>query len=289
MMVGVTVAAPNATSSRGEMGRCHVDYEPVRVGRGSFGDMAQTLRRGSRDRHRRQSSGREAQTLPARPLLHRRRQEVRHGDHRHHDDRLRRRPHDRQPEDVQGPTPRTSTSTPTASSSATAVPAGCRSTHVLWLLRIGLIVALLLHVHAAYSLTVMNRKARPVKYQSARDYQIANFASRTMRWTGIIVLLFIALAPRRLHVGGWTNPDFVYGEVYATSTPACRGSRWASSTSSPTSPSASTCSTAPGASSSPRLEQPALQPVASWFATGFATVVVVGNVSFPIAVLAGIV
>ena len=48
---------------------------------------------------------------------------------------------------------------------------------------------------------VLNRKARPVKYQSARDYQVANFASRTMRWTGIIVALFIVLAPRRPHLG----------------------------------------------------------------------------------------
>jgi succinate dehydrogenase / fumarate reductase, cytochrome b subunit len=55
-----------------------------------------------------------------------------------------------------------------------------------------LIAAVVLHIHAAYSLTVLNRKARSVKYQSARDYQIANFASRTMRWTGIIVVLFIA-------------------------------------------------------------------------------------------------
>ena len=57
-------------------------------------------------------------------------------------------------------------------------------TVMLWLLRIGLIVAFVLHIHAAYSLTVMNHQARPVKYQSHRDYVAANFASRTMRWTG---------------------------------------------------------------------------------------------------------
>jgi len=58
---------------------------------------------------------------------------------------------------------------------------------VLWLLRGGLIFLLALHLHAAWSLTRLNHHARPVKYQSARDYQVANFASRTMRWTGIIV------------------------------------------------------------------------------------------------------
>ena len=60
-------------------------------------------------------------------------------------------------------------------------------------------VALLLHLHSAYSLTVMNRKARPAAYQSRRDYLAANFASRTMRWSGIIVLAFIGF-----HLGNLT-------------------------------------------------------------------------------------
>jgi succinate dehydrogenase / fumarate reductase, cytochrome b subunit len=62
---------------------------------------------------------------------------------------------------------------------------------VLWFLRTGLIVALLLHVHAAYALTMMNRRARPDDYQSPRTYVAANYASRTMRWSGTIVLFFI--------------------------------------------------------------------------------------------------
>jgi succinate dehydrogenase / fumarate reductase cytochrome b subunit len=86
-------------------------------------------------------------------------------------------------------------------------------TYALWGLRLLLIVALALHLHASYSLTVMNRKARPVRYQSHRDYVAANFASRSMRWTGIIVLLFLAwhLAD---FTWGWVNPDFVRGAVY---------------------------------------------------------------------------
>ncbi len=86
-------------------------------------------------------------------------------------------------------------------------------TVALWLLRSVLIVALLLHVHAAYSLTMMNRRARTIRYQSPRDYVAANFASRTMRWTGVIVLLFLAwhLAD---FTWGWVNPGFVRGDVY---------------------------------------------------------------------------
>lgn len=83
----------------------------------------------------------------------------------------------------------------------------------LWLMRLGLIGAFALHLHAAYSLTVMNRKARPVAYQSKRDYIAANFASRTMRWTGVIFLLFL-LWHLADFTFGWVNDGFVYGEVY---------------------------------------------------------------------------
>ena len=36
-------------------------------------------------------------------------------------------------------------------------------TVTLWILRLGLIVAIVLHIHAATSLTIMNHKARPVR------------------------------------------------------------------------------------------------------------------------------
>jgi succinate dehydrogenase / fumarate reductase cytochrome b subunit len=62
---------------------------------------------------------------------------------------------------------------------------------VLWLLRTGLIVAFLFHVHAAYSLTIMNRRARPDDYQGPRHYVAATYASRTMRWSGVIFLAFL--------------------------------------------------------------------------------------------------
>jgi succinate dehydrogenase / fumarate reductase cytochrome b subunit len=83
----------------------------------------------------------------------------------------------------------------------------------LWAMRIVLIVALVLHVHAAYSLTMMNRRARPVKYQSKRDYIAADFAARTMRWTAIIVLLFIGYHLADV-TWGWVNPGFERGAVY---------------------------------------------------------------------------
>ena len=86
-------------------------------------------------------------------------------------------------------------------------------TYVLWGLRLVLIGAVLLHIHAAYGLTVLNHKARSVKYQSTRDYEVANFASRSMRWTGIIVALFIVWHILDLTWGA-TGADFVRGDVY---------------------------------------------------------------------------
>jgi succinate dehydrogenase / fumarate reductase, cytochrome b subunit len=73
------------------------------------------------------------------------------------------------------------------------------------LMRVVLIAALVFHVLAAYQLTVMNRQARPERYQSRREYVAADFAARTMRWTGVLVLLFIIY-----HLAdftwGWVNP-----------------------------------------------------------------------------------
>jgi succinate dehydrogenase / fumarate reductase cytochrome b subunit len=83
----------------------------------------------------------------------------------------------------------------------------------LWLLRGGLIAAFAIHMHAAWALTRMNHRARPTKYASGREYIAANFASRTMRWTGIIVILFVFFHLADLTWGS-ANPDFVRGDVY---------------------------------------------------------------------------
>jgi succinate dehydrogenase / fumarate reductase cytochrome b subunit len=81
------------------------------------------------------------------------------------------------------------------------------------MMRGGLLTAVVLHIWAAVSLTRMNHAARPVKYQSKRDYVAANYAARTMRWTGVIVLLFIIFHLLDLTFGK-TDDAFVSGEVY---------------------------------------------------------------------------
>jgi succinate dehydrogenase cytochrome b subunit len=84
---------------------------------------------------------------------------------------------------------------------------------LLWVARIGLIAAFAIHIHSAYALTRVNRRARPVKYASERDYAAADFASRTMRWTGVIVGLFVIFHLLDL-TWGPANPDFVGGDPY---------------------------------------------------------------------------
>jgi succinate dehydrogenase / fumarate reductase cytochrome b subunit len=85
-------------------------------------------------------------------------------------------------------------------------------TVLLWGMRIGLIAAFVLHIVAAYQLTRMNQKSRSA-YQAPRDYVAANFASRTMRWTGVIIALYLIFHLLDLTWGS-ANPDFRRGEVF---------------------------------------------------------------------------
>lgn len=160
---------------------------------------------------------------------------------------------------------------------------------VLWLLRLGLIGALLVHLLAAAQLTVQNRRARPVRYQSQRDYVAANFASRSMRWTGILVFLFIVWHLMDL-TWGWVNPDYESGEVYANVVASLE--RW------PVAFFYILANLALGVHlfhgtwsifQTMGWNNPRFNAWRRWFAVAFAAVIVIGNVSFPVAVLAGIV
>lgn len=165
---------------------------------------------------------------------------------------------------------------------------------VLWLLRGGLVVMLVAHLHAAWSLTRLNHQARPVKYQSARDYQVANFASRSMRWTGLIVFAFIVWHLLDLTFGvvnaTGTDSTFVRGEVYDNVVRSL--DRWPVSAFYVVANILLGIHLFHGAWSifqSLGWNNPRFNAWRRGFATAFATIIVVGNVSFPIAVVAGIV
>jgi succinate dehydrogenase / fumarate reductase, cytochrome b subunit len=160
---------------------------------------------------------------------------------------------------------------------------------VLWLVRFALIFSFVFHIHAAFVLTQMNRRARPAKYQSKRDYIAADFAARTMRWTGVIILLFVLFHLADLTFGN-ANPDFVYGEPYANVVNSF--SRVPVSLFYILANLALGLHLYHGAWSLFQTMGWNNRRFNHWrryFAIAFALVVVIGNVSFPIAVMAGIV
>ena len=83
---------------------------------------------------------------------------------------------------------------------------------LLWTARTILIVAVLLHIIAAYQLARMSQTSRPVSYKRWRAVG-SDFASRTMRWTGPLVGLFIVY--HLLHFTlGTVHPSFDEYNVY---------------------------------------------------------------------------
>ncbi|WP_460604310.1 succinate dehydrogenase cytochrome b subunit [Jatrophihabitans fulvus] len=82
----------------------------------------------------------------------------------------------------------------------------------LWIVRAVLLLAVVLHVTAAAQLSRRDLKARPVKYARGQKAR-ATFATRTMRWGGVILALFIVWHILDL-TAGVVNPDFKKGEVY---------------------------------------------------------------------------
>jgi succinate dehydrogenase cytochrome b subunit len=86
-----------------------------------------------------------------------------------------------------------------------------------WLLRIVLIVAVVLHVLMAWQLTQRATAARPVGYH-ARDPQVSTLASRTMRWGGVLLLVFIVLhilhfTTHRIDPASWSGRTDASGHV----------------------------------------------------------------------------
>lgn len=63
-------------------------------------------------------------------------------------------------------------------------------TSALWAIRLFLLACVAIHIWAAVSLTLDNRRARPESYAANNPVQ-ATYASRTMRISGVILLAFI--------------------------------------------------------------------------------------------------
>ena len=83
----------------------------------------------------------------------------------------------------------------------------------LWAARVVLFIALVLHIVAAVQLTLRRRAARPVPYASGRESQVSTIASRTIRWGGALILVFLVY--HILHFTlGTVHGAFVEGDPY---------------------------------------------------------------------------
>lgn len=81
--------------------------------------------------------------------------------------------------------------------------------NILWVIRGFLLACLVVHVWVAVLLVLENRRARPENYR-AQDYVQASYSSRTMRWTGPILLAFIIY--HLLHFTVRVGPGAEYGD-----------------------------------------------------------------------------
>jgi succinate dehydrogenase / fumarate reductase cytochrome b subunit len=163
-------------------------------------------------------------------------------------------------------------------------------TVTLWLVRLGLIAAFVLHIWSAASLTAMNRRAHAAGgYISRRDWQAANAASLSMRYTGVVVLLYLIWHLADL-TWGFANPGYERGDVYRNvvasfDRPAIAILYLVANL-------ALGLHLWHGAWSmfqSLGLNNPKWNSWRRGFAVAFAAIVTVGNISFPIAVMTGVI
>ena len=159
---------------------------------------------------------------------------------------------------------------------------------MLWVVRLGLLLAAGLHIWAATSLTLTSWAARPQGYRVV-DSRGSTYASRTMRWGGPILGLFIVYHLLHLTVGS-AHPSFDHLDVYGNVVRAFRV--WWVSAAYIVAMLALGLHLYHGVWSmfqTVGLNHPRYNPLIRTLATIFAIVVVVGNVSIPAAVLTGLV
>jgi len=156
----------------------------------------------------------------------------------------------------------------------------------LWAFRAALIAALLIHVVAAWQTSRQSWAARGQKYRK-RDKLVFHYASRTMRWGGVVLLLFIIY--HLLHLTtGTLHPDFIPGDAYHNFVTGFR---------SPLVVAVYTVAMIAlglhlyhgtwSAFQTMGLDGPRIRKWREPVALGVALVVVLVNLSFPVAVLAG--
>lgn len=159
---------------------------------------------------------------------------------------------------------------------------------LLWIARIGLLLAVVLHIVAAAQLTRRARAARPDGYRNTPHLEF-DYASRTMRVGGVILFLFVLY--HLLHLTwGSVHPEFIPGDAYHNLVTGFRV--WPASAVYIVAMITLGFHIYHGVWSGFQtlgLNQPRYNRFRRPLAAGIAGVIVAGNLSFPIAVLAGFV
>jgi succinate dehydrogenase / fumarate reductase cytochrome b subunit len=84
---------------------------------------------------------------------------------------------------------------------------------LLWVTRVLLLAAVGLHIWAATSLTLQNRRARPIAYRELRGVEL-DYAARTMRLSGYLIALYVLYHLMHLTFGS-VHGDFVPTDPYS--------------------------------------------------------------------------
>ena len=161
---------------------------------------------------------------------------------------------------------------------------------LLWPVRIVLIVSVILHITATVQLALLKKRARPVGY-SRREAIASSYASRTMYWSGPIVLAFVIFHLLQF-TAGYIHPEsqFIEGDVYHNVVAGFQV--WWVSVWYIFSVSLLGLHLSHGISSmfqSLGFNHPKHTPVLKSAAVAIAVVIVLGYISIPISVLLGIV
>jgi succinate dehydrogenase / fumarate reductase cytochrome b subunit len=91
-------------------------------------------------------------------------------------------------------------------------------TMLLWLVRLVLIAAFAVHIVTAVQLARQSRAARQTRYVHTDTVQ-ADYAAKTMRWGGLTIALFLVFHLAHF-TWGWIHPGYTYvrGSVYGNLT-----------------------------------------------------------------------
>ena len=158
----------------------------------------------------------------------------------------------------------------------------------IWVFRAVMVTAAGLHIWAATTLTLDGWAARPQGYRLWQAKE-STVASRTLRWGGVMLAMFVVYHLLHFTVGA-AHPEFVPGDVY--SNVVAGFSVWYASAIYIAAVLMlglhldhgvwSLCQTL-------GLQHPRYKRLLRVLARGFAVLIVLGNVSFPVSVLTGVV